>query len=621
MSENRLHRNLNTLAVFSIASGSMISSGLFILPALAFEKAGPAMIVSYFIAALMVIPSMFTKAELATAMPRSGGTYFFVYRSLGPLLGTFAGLANWFSLSLKSAFALVGIGIFISILWPGAGPAHVKAVAVVFTLIFTFLNIRGTKESGNFQIILVFILMAILVYYIFTGTMNLEISHFIPFNTGGNMTVLGTSGMIFISFGGLTKIASIAQEVKDPGRVIPKGMFTSFIVVSLLYIGAAVATVGLVPAELLIVSKTPLSLGASMFSGKAGFWILGVAAMTAFITTANAGIMAASRTPLAMAQDNLLPGFLSRISLKRKTPVTSILSTAIFMIASILFLELEDLVKMASTMMLLLFTFNNIALIVMRSSRVSTYRPLFKTPLYPFLPIAGIISYIFLIADMGKGPILMTLTFFVASILWYFIYSRSRNANQSALFLLVERLLSREARSSELRDELKEILMERDDIVEDRFDRIIQETPILDMEGKASRKELFKVIATHFSKKFSQEEKLLISLLEKREEESTTVIHAGLAIPHIIIPGKKLSDILVIRAKKGINFGEDKEPVKLIFALAGTIDERNFHLQALMAIAQIVKNPDFLRKWDTLPGTEDLRALILLAERIRQGNI
>ncbi len=108
----KLKRQLGTLEVFSIASGAMISSGLFILPSVIYKEAGPSIIIAYILAAIMIVPAMLSKIELATAMPRSGGTYFFVNKSFGPLFGTLSGFSSWFALSLKSAFALLGIGIF-----------------------------------------------------------------------------------------------------------------------------------------------------------------------------------------------------------------------------------------------------------------------------------------------------------------------------------------------------------------------------------------------------------------------------------------------------------------------------------------------------------------------------
>ncbi len=110
-----LKKELGLLDVFAVAAGAMISSGLFVLPAIAYTKAGPAVILSYLIASLLIIPSAMSKAELATAMPRAGGTYFYVERSLGPVWGLFGGLANWFSVALKSAFAVVGMAVLIEV--------------------------------------------------------------------------------------------------------------------------------------------------------------------------------------------------------------------------------------------------------------------------------------------------------------------------------------------------------------------------------------------------------------------------------------------------------------------------------------------------------------------------
>ena len=145
-----LKKELNMLEVFSISSGAMISSGLFVLPSIVFLKAGPSIILSYIFAALLMIPAMLSKAELATAMPKAGGVYFFVHRSLGPLFGTFAGFASWFSLSLKSAFALVGIGVFLEPVFPGVSLGLVKFIAIAFTVVFAILNILSVKKSGKF---------------------------------------------------------------------------------------------------------------------------------------------------------------------------------------------------------------------------------------------------------------------------------------------------------------------------------------------------------------------------------------------------------------------------------------------------------------------------------------
>ncbi|MDC7226113.1 MAG: amino acid permease [Spirochaetales bacterium] len=617
-----MKKQLGFKEVFSISSGAMISSGLFVLPSLVFAEVGPAVIAAYFLAALFVIPAMFAKTELATAMPKSGGDYFYINRSFGPLFGTFAGFASWFSLSLKSAFALVGIGIFLEPLVPVYSPMMVKMLAVGFTLVFTVLNILSVKESSRVQVILVAAMLAILTAFIIGGAPRVDINNFTNFYTGDSFRNFITAiGMIFISYGGLTKIASVAEEIKDPAKTIPAGMFAAYSVVTVLYILVIFIVTGVLPPEVFEGSLRPISDAAEYVAGAPGFYILSAAAMLAFISTANAGLMASSRSPLAMSGDHLLPGFFSRMSIKRQTPWVSILVTSAFMIACILLLDMKTLVKVASTMKLILFALVCIAVILMRESRIVTYKPSFLTPFYPAVPIAGLVIYTALIFEMGRLPLIITGIFFVASFVWYFIYTRSRDRQESAIVKIVERITSSKIKSTELSDELREILRERDGIVEDRFDRIIKESEILDIDEDMNMDELFKLLAKKLSCHDGCSDDDILEMLYEREEDSTTVIHDGLAIPHIVTGGKNQFDIVVVRSKKGIMFRGSENPVNVVFALSGSKDERNFHLKALMAIAQIVQAPDFLTNWMKVKTVDDLRNLILMAERARKGAV
>ncbi|WP_028974060.1 amino acid permease [Spirochaeta cellobiosiphila] len=617
----KLKRELGALEVFAIASGSMISSGLFVLPAMAYSKAGPSVFLAYLAAAFFILPALVTKAELATAMPKSGGDYFYIQRSLGPLFGTFAGLSTWLSIGLKSAFALVGIGVFLEPLLPGLGSYGVKIIAVIFTIVFILINIFSVKHSGRFQVYFVIGLLIIIGIYLIGGLPKIDVHNFVPFTKGPIFSFWQTAGLIFISYGGLTKVAAIAEEIKDPGRNIPLGMFSSYIVVSTLYVLSVFVTVGVMKSNVLSSSLTPLSDGAAVFLGKPGWIILSIAAMMAFITTANAGLMSASRSPLAMSEDHLIPGVFGRISIKYQTPVVSIITTGVFMILLIVGLDMEKLVKAASTMMLLLFLFGCIAVIVMRESKLPSYRPLFKIPLYPLVPILGIIIYSLLILAMGLIPLLITGAFLVVTLVWYFLYSKSRSAKDSAIIHMVEMASSQELQTESLSKELMGILRERDGIVEDRFDELIHEAKVIDYGDFMSKDEMFNTLSLALAEKHNMGEDKIKELFLAREGQSTTMITKGLAIPHIILPGENEFEIVVLRSIKGILFDEGAEPVHMVFALAGSENERNFHLQALMAIAQIVQNEGFTTNWLRARNSQELRQLILLAERLRRGNV
>jgi amino acid transporter len=412
-------------------------------------------------------------------------------------------------------------------------------------------------------------------------------------------------------------VASVAEEVRNPSLNIPLGMLASFIVVTFLYGLTVFITVGLVDKGALSHSLIPISLGARQFASIPGRITIALAAIIAFVTTANAGILSASRSPMAMSRDSLLPKFFARVNNRFRTPHISIILTCMFMITVILFLNLENLVKTASTLMLILFMFVNISVIIMRESKIQNYRPTFRSPLYPWLQIIAIIAYGFLIFEMGEIPLLITTVFIAICCLWYLFYVSARAKRRSAVMHIVERITARELASNTLGGELREILRERDEIVEDRFDHLIKDAIIIDIDHSISSDEAFKEISDKLSEDLDIPSDEIFELFKKREEISSTVIHPGFAIPHIIVDGNHKFDILLVRCKDGIVFPAHPEPVKTMFVLIGSMDERNYHLRALMAIAQIAQEEDFEKNWLAARNVEELRDIILLSSRKR----
>jgi amino acid transporter len=328
---------------------------------------------------------------------------------------------------------------------------------------------------------------------------------------------------------------------------------------------------------------------------------------------------------MAMSRDYLLPKFFQRINARSKTPHFSIIFTTAFIIIVILFLSLEDLVKTASTLMILLFLFVNLSLIIMRESKIQSYRPKFRSPLYPWIHILGIVGYGFLIFEMGRVPLSITGIFIDCGLVWYLVYARNRVSRQAALVHVIERVTARELVDATLPEELREIIVERDKIVEDRFDDLIKKCEILDYDPVATTKfmieDMFKIAANVLSRRLQIEEKTLFNLFMKREKQSSTVVAPGLAIPHIVVKGAGKFDILIVRCRKGIVFPDTPQPVHTLFVLVGSSDERNFHLRALAAIAQIAQDKDFDKNWLKARNIEELKHIILLAERKRVGII
>jgi len=613
-----LKKKLGFLDVFSISAGAMISSGLFILPGIAFSEAGPGVIFSYFIAGILMIPTVLSKAELTTAMPKAGGTYFFVERSLGSFAGTVAGFSNWFSISLKSAFALIGIGAFTKLFLPDVSYNTIRAVAVFFVIFFTFVNLLSVKTAGRFQVIFVMTLLLILISYCFIGYRFVEPQRYIPFLPYGVKKVISTAGFIFISYAGLTKVSSLGEEISKPGKNVLWGMLSALIIVNIIYILVVDITVGLLPEEILRKTILPLHEGVKVFGGRIGVFALTVAGMLAFITTANAGIMSASRTPFAMSRDGLLPDIFKRIS-KKGVPYISIYFTSLFMAFMILVFDLKNLVKFASTLMLLLFLFVNLSLIMMRESKISSYKPQFLSPFYPWLQILSVGFYGFLIIEMGTTSLISLLIFFFLSLLWYIFYVKKKVMRKSALMYIVERVVLSDKVfvSKTLEEELRDILLERDEITEDRFDSLIRKAEILDIDRKLDYEEFFKIVSSVIEKRTGISKEKAYELLINRERTSSTVIGKNLAVPHIIVDGKSIFEIIIVRSKNGVVF-PDNEEVFVSFFIVCSTDERNFYLKSLTAIAQISQDVEnFIKEWLKAEGVEDLRNLLLLSSRRR----
>jgi len=622
--EHKLKRELGLVDVFAVAAGAMISSGLFVLPAIAYAKSGSAVIPAYFLASILIVPAVLSKAELATAMPRAGGTYFFIERSLGPVWGLFSGFAGWFSLALKSAFAIVGIavlvevvlGTFFSVELSGW---HIKVISVFCCAGFTGLNIVSVKFTSRFQVLLVAALLGILSVFVIFGAGSVEITRFEGALETGWGTILATAGLVFISFGGLTKVASIAEEVTQPGKDLPLGMILAWFVVTVFYIAVIAVTVGVVEGGQLSGSLLPISLAAEKFMGTGGFVLLSLAAVMAFVTTANGGILAASRAPLAMSRDRLLPSVLDRVSERFKTPVVSVVLTGGFMIAAIVFLDIETLVKTASTLMIILFMLVCASVIIMRESRIQSYRPKFKSPLYPYIHIAAIIAYGALIIDMGLVPLSICGGFVVLSGGWYFLYVAARVSRASAAMHIVERITDKQLKTVTLEDELRDILLERDNVIEDRFDKLIRGCEILDFDGEMKAEDVFREVSAILSRRTGVNEYVLFEKFLYREQQGSTIVQPGFAVPHIIVEGERKFDVVLVRCRKGINFPHTPEPVRIMFVLTGSGDERNYHLRALMAIAQIAQEKGFEERWLDARGPDGLRNLILLSTRKRDS--
>ena len=590
----------------------MISSGIFLLPGLAYAKAGPAVVLSYVLAGALATTGLLSTAELATAMPKAGSDYFFITRSVGPAIGTIAGVLNWVSFSLKSAFALVGMAAVVRLL----APIDMRITGVALGAAFAGINLVGVREAARLQVFLVVVLLGIMFLYIFRGLPAVSLRHYEPFAPGGIWVVFSTAGFVFVAYGGLLKVASVAEEVRNPGRTIPIGMALALVIVGLCYVLMVSVTVGVVSPEQLRETLTPISDGARTVMGRGGEIALAIGASLAFLTTANAGILAGSRYLLALSRDGLLPDAIAKVGPRFHTPHVAILVTGGLVIIP-LFVNLRILVESASIGLILTNLFAILSVIVLRESRLQNYRPTFRSPWYPWLHIAGFIGFAFVLLEMREEAFLISAILAGIGFCVYWFYGRARVEHESAFLHLLARLTARELATGTLEAELKEIIRERDEIVIDRFDELTENCPVLDLSGKMTRDAFFSKAAQTLATRMRVPAETLLRRLVDREEEGSTVIARHVAVPHIVVEGPVPFGMLIARSKEGIRFSNEATDVHAVIVLAGSRRERNFHLRCLTAIAQIIQAPDFESRWLAAPGEQALRDTLVLTRRPR----
>ncbi|MDP6946681.1 MAG: APC family permease, partial [Myxococcota bacterium] len=192
-------------------------SAIFVLPGLAADKTGPSIWVAYVVAGLSVLPAALSKAELATAMPASGGTYVYMTRAFGPLIGTISGLGLWLSLLLKSSFSLVGFGAYLVVL----ADVPIKPMALALLVALTVLNVLGVRKVSKAQLVAVALSVGGLTLFCIMSVGEFDSARMEPLFPEGGGGLLAAAGFLFVSYAGVTKVAALAEEVKNPDRDLP----------------------------------------------------------------------------------------------------------------------------------------------------------------------------------------------------------------------------------------------------------------------------------------------------------------------------------------------------------------------------------------------------------------
>lgn len=437
-----LERSLGLSSVVSISIGAMLGGEIFLLPAVAAAMTGASLWLAYLLAAVLVIPAALTKAELSTAIPAAGGSYLFVERAMGPMAGTIAGLGLWLSLLLKSAFALGVLGSYLALVV--SVPTAPVAMALLAGVIA--LNIVGVRKVGKVQTVVVGACLVVLVGLVAIGAPQIETLHLLhatadspPWLAGGVGGLAATVGLVFISYAGVTKIAAIAEEVRDEARNIPLGIVISLSVIALIYTLVAWVLAGIFEPAELAGDTTPIATLAAEIIGPVGIPLVVVTAFAALVSMANAGLLAASRFPFAMARDQLAPEWLRHVHRHYMTPHWAIMLTGGAMAAIVLLVDVVRIAKLASAFMIAAFMTTQVALILFRESKAQWYEPRFRAPLYPMLQVVGIVTGLAILVAMGSVALIGLLAISALGVLLYLVYGRTRSSRLGILRQLLWR--------------------------------------------------------------------------------------------------------------------------------------------------------------------------------------
>ena len=438
--KSTIKRSLTLVGVIIVTVAASIGSGLFVLPSFAASVMGTGIWLAFLLAGIVFLPGTLSKSELASAMPVNGGAYVYLERSYGPLIGTISGLGLWASFLLKSAFALIGFSAYMYAVTNYLDIETNSTFVIMSALaLITILNILGIKKVKAFQtpILALTTLLILIICAIQLFDASFEFSRPIDgafdVATSDPVLVAEAAALVFVAYAGIYKAGALGGEVKEPEKNLPHGMLISLLFITLLYVIVTFIMMGAIDGEWWLASDgAPREDPIFAFVDAVAATEIGIAmALLAFLTMisgALSGLLAASRFLFAMAKDCLLPDKLSETNEKFGTPQWSIILTGVAMGICILTLPVKDVAKLASGFQIMVIVALNACVMVLRRDdpKHDWYQPTFKSPLYPYVQIFGIIAGGTLVALMGSKAIIGAVAALILGVATYQIYGKKQ---------------------------------------------------------------------------------------------------------------------------------------------------------------------------------------------------
>lgn|SRR5690554_187891 len=354
----KLLRSLTLLDAIGIGLGAIIGAGIFVVTGVAAGVSGPSFILGLIIAGIIASFNALSSAQLAASHPNSGGTYEYGYILLNPSLGFSAGWMFLVSKLSAAGVVAIGFGSYFYQLVPLGSPMILSLCAVVF---LTLANYFGIKKAGTLNLIIVLVTLTSLFYLIFSGISEVHIENFKPFAPFGLKGVFESSAILFFAFTGYGRIATLAEEVAEPKKTIPKAIIITIVTAIILYLVISIISIGTIGDAAMAQSKSPLQEVANVLHTPAISVILTIGASTAMLGVLLSQILGISRVMLAMGRRNDLPPFFQDIHHRFRVPHVGVLITGCIIFLLTLLGTFEFIVRSATFTILLYYSITNLA--------------------------------------------------------------------------------------------------------------------------------------------------------------------------------------------------------------------------------------------------------------------
>ena len=415
--ETELSRDLGLVTALSIGVGTMIAAGIFTLSGLAVGYVGSAAIVAFLLAAFVALFTALTYCEFTSIYPQSGEGYLYARKTFAPPVAYLVGWCLVLGYTASCGFYVASLSSYFNEFIWHAPLEQASGLAALAALVL--LNIKGTKESGSFQVVVTIAKVVLLMWFCLGGLPRVSTELVVEKFSTDFMMIGSTAALVFITFFGFSAIAASAGEVRNPTKTIPRAIFLSMGIVTVLY---ALVVLVVVAADLTEYTEASMGSAAKDFLGPIGGMVIVAGAIFSMISASNASIMAGSRVTLAMAQLGHLPREFGSINPVSRTPVVALLLVGGAIGTFALILPLEELAHFANCVLLVALILVNAALIGHRRRYPDMERP-FRVPLVPLLPVLGILANIYLLTQIPSVvPMVMAtsalLLGFVGFIAW-----------------------------------------------------------------------------------------------------------------------------------------------------------------------------------------------------------